>query len=283
MKTSMNLLLWSTHITEDDFATIEGIKATGYDGVEVPVFEGDPDHFAKIGKHLEGLGLGCSVVTVATEEANPISEDGAVREKAAEHIKWALDCGKACGADLLCGPFHQPLGVFSGDGPTDDEKKRAAEVHRKAAEYAASLGMKLAIEFLNRFECYFLTTMADAAAHVRRVNHPAFGTMYDTFHANIEEKDGPAALRAAKDEVIHFHVSENDRGTPGAGHVPFLETFQVLRQIGYDGWMTIEAFGRALPDLAAATKVWRDFFPSRENVYKEGFTFMKQTWDKAGS
>jgi D-psicose/D-tagatose/L-ribulose 3-epimerase len=51
-----------------------------------------------------------------------------------------------------------------------------------------------------------------------------------------------------------------------------------LKQIKYDGWLTIEAFGRALPDLAAATKIWRDLFPNPEEVYTKGLKFMKQMW-----
>jgi D-psicose/D-tagatose/L-ribulose 3-epimerase len=125
-------------------------------------------------------------VTVATPEANPISEDAALRTAAVDHLKWALDCSAACGSDLICGPFHQPLGVFSGEPPTDVEKERAAEVHRQVAEYGQSVGVKVAIEYLNRFECYFINTLADAVAHVDRVGHDNFGTMYDTFHANIE-------------------------------------------------------------------------------------------------
>jgi D-psicose/D-tagatose/L-ribulose 3-epimerase len=99
--------------------------------------------------------------------------------------------------------------------------------------------------------------------------------MYDTFHANIEEKDPVAAYRDNVEHIVHFHVSENDRGTPGKGHVPWKETFAAVKESGYDSWLTIEAFGRALPDLAAATRVWRDFFPTREEVYEEGIRFIK--------
>lgn len=275
MKFGMNLLLWSTHITEDQFHLLDTMKAAGFDGVEFPVFEGDVKHFTKMGKALKKLKLGATSVTVMTPEANCISPDKAIRAAALDRFKWALDCSAAAGSEILCGPTHQALGVFSGNPPTKDERKWAAEVHRKAAEHAKSVGMRIAIEHLNRFECYFLTTMADAAEYVRQVGHPNFGTMYDTFHANIEEKDGPAQLRAAKKEVIHIHISENDRGVPGTGHVPWIETFRAINEIKYDGWLTIEAFGRALPALAAATKVWRDFFSKKEDVYEKGIAFMK--------
>lgn len=275
MKFGFNLLLWSTHVTEDQFHLFDTLKAAGYDGVEIPVFEGDEKHFAKIGKALKRLGLGCTSVTVATPEANPSSPDKLVRAAGLDRIKWALDCSAAAGSEILCGPYHQPLGVFSGDPPTKQERSWAAEVHRKAADHARKNKMRMAIEYLNRFECYFLTTLADAAAYVKQVGHPAFGTMYDTFHANIEEKDGPGELRRNAKAVFHIHISENDRGTPGTGHVPWVDTFRTIKEIGYDGWLTIEAFGRALPALAAATKVWRDFFKTKEEVYTKGLAFMK--------
>src|SRR5262249_29504681 len=171
------------------------------------------------------------------------------------------------GGEIMAGPYHSPLGVFSGTGPTADEKKRAAEVLRAAAEHAQQNKVMLAIEYLNRFECYFLTTAADARALVQAVNHPHFPTLYDTFPANIQEKDPTSAIRGLAGHFVHVHISESDRGTPGTGMVHWDETFRALRGVNYDGWLTIEAFGRALPDLAAATKVWRDLFPSAEEVY----------------
>jgi D-psicose/D-tagatose/L-ribulose 3-epimerase len=278
MKTGMNLLLWTTHVTADHFPILEKLKKAGYDGVEIPIFEGDTAHFQKLRKQLDNLGLGCTAVTVVNEAANPISEDAAVREAAVERIKWVIDMTAALGGEVLAGPFHSPLAVFSGHPPTEDEKKRAADVLRQAAEHAATVNVKLAIEYLNRFECYFLTTAADARALVDRVNHPSFRTMYDTFHANIEEKNVGTAIATLGDRMVHVHISECDRGTPGTGMVHWDETFRALRKAKYDGWLTIEAFGRALPALAAATRVWRDLFPSAEELYTQGLRFVKEKW-----
>ena len=162
--------------------------------------------------------------------------------------------------------------------PTEDEKSRAADVLRQAAEFAQGAKVKLCIEYLNRFECYFLTTAADAVALVRRVNHPNFRTMFDTFHAHIEEKSQAGAIKQVAPVLGHVHISENDRGTPGTGQVAWDEAFGALKAVGYDGWMVIEAFGRALPALAAATRVWRDLFPNAEQVYTQGLQFIRQKW-----
>ena len=282
MKIGMNLLLWGAHIRPEHYPTIAKIKKAGFDGVEIPIFEGDEAHFTALGEELRNQGLGCTAVTVAGPDTNPISEDASVRAKSVERLKWVLDMSAAVGAELIAGPYHSPLGVFTGQGPTDDEKRRAAETLRQGAEYAEEVGVRIAIEYLNRFETYFLTTAKDAAELVEAVDHPSFGMMYDTFHANIEEKNGPAELARYKDHVIHIHISENDRGTPGTGHVQWEETFRTIKKIKYDGWLTIESFGRALPDLAAATRVWRDLFPSDVEVYTQGNKFIRKMLNAAG-
>lgn len=283
MKVGFNMLLWTTHVTDADLPMLGTLKKVGFDGVEIPIFGGEIAHFKKIGKAIKDNGLGCTSVTVIPDEAhNPISADAKNRKGAVEYLKWAIDCSAALGSDVLCGPFYQPLGVFTGAGPTEEEKKRAAEVHKKAADAAAASKVALGVEFLNRFECYFLNTMADAAAYVKRVNHPNVGVLYDTFHANIEEQDPVGAIKKHIGVINHVHISENDRGTPGKGHIDWAGTFKALRSGGYDKWLVIEAFGRALPDLAAATRVWRDFFPSRESVYTDGVKFVRKQWEKAG-
>lgn len=279
MKVGMNLLLWTAFVTEEHFPILEKIKKTGYDGVEIPLFDGDAEHYKNIKKELDNLGLGCTTVTVVNAETNPISPDASIRKAALDRIKWALDMTSVMGGDLLAGPYHSALGVFSGQPPTADERKRAVEVLTQAADHAQKVKVKIAIEYLNRFECYFLTNAMDAKNLVREINHPYFGTMYDTFHANIEEKNISQAIASMEDTYVHVHISENDRGTPGSGHVHWDETFKALRKAKYDGWLTIEAFGRALPDLAAATKIWRDMFPSPEDVYGNGFKFIKEKWE----
>lgn len=279
----MNLLLWTTHVTSELFPVLGKIKAAGFDGVEIPLFEGDANHYREIKKELDRQGLEATTVTVLSPETNPISSDPSIRRAAVERMKWVVDMNAILGSRLVCGPFHSPLAVFSGTGPTEDEKKYAADVLFQAAEYAKTCDVTLGIEYLNRFECYFLTTAADAKALVHRVNHSHFRTMYDTFHANIEEKHIPQAIESLADVLVHVHISENDRGTPGTGHVHWDDTFRTLRKIGYDRWLVIEAFGRALPALAAATKVWRDLFPSYDEVYTKGYSFIRDMWHKYGN
>jgi D-psicose/D-tagatose/L-ribulose 3-epimerase len=271
MKLGLNLLLWTTHVVDEHIGLFDRLKAIGYDGVEIPLFEGDVAHFARIGAKIKDAGLESTAITVMPSGRNCVSSDAKLRETALDHMKWATDCAATLGAKLLCGPFHQPLGEFTGKGPTPSEKSFCAEVHKQAARYAAKAGVALSVEPLNRFECYFLNTASDAVALVKQVDEPNYGYLYDTFHAHIEEKSQPAAVRLAGSSINHVHISENDRGTPGSGQVNFPAVFAALRNAGYDGWLTIEAFGQALPDLAAATKVWRPLFDDYKDVYEIGF------------
>ena len=276
MKYGFNLLLWTGHVTDEHLPILKVLKKAGYDGVELPLFEGNPDHYARLGEHLQKLELGVTTVSVLGQGHNALSPDKAERKAAVGRAKWAVDCTAALGANILAGPMHSELGYFSGTGATSLERKHGLSFHRAVGDYAAKKNVRLAVEALNRFECYFLNTMAQLSDYLDEVDHPHIKAMYDTFHANIEEKDPVAAIKTIKRHLIHVHISENDRGTPGKGQVPWDTTYKALKAAKYDGWMTIEAFGRAIPALAAATWVWRDFFPNKEEVYKFGLKHMSK-------
>jgi D-psicose/D-tagatose/L-ribulose 3-epimerase len=277
MKTGMNLLLWTTEVTAEHDRLLDQIKEMGFDSVEVPIFNvEDRAPYERLGKRLQSLGLGATAVTVMSPDANPISPDPVIRDAAVAYLDKVLDRAAAFGCEILCGPIHSAIGHFSGQGPTEDEFKAGVETMGRAAEKAQGHGIRLGIEYLNRFEIYFLTTAAQASRFVRAVNHPYLKMMYDSFHAHIEEKDQAQAILSCKDETVHVHVSENDRGVPGTGQVDWDSFFSGLKQSGYDGYLTIEAFGRALPALAAATRVWRDLFPDALGLCRDGLAFIKQ-------
>ena len=175
----------------------------------------------------------------------------------------------------MIGPFTQPLGQFSGKGPTDRQLDRLATAHRAMADHAGDR-LTLSVEPLNRFECYALNTATQAAALVSQVDRPNYGWLYDTFHANIEERDPTGAITAHRPNYIH--ISENDRGIPGRGHIDFAQVFTALKTIGHEGWITVESFGQSLPDLAAATCIWRPLFDSEAEVYQESFRLIRRYW-----
>lgn len=278
MKTGMNLLLWTDHVTEAQDGVLESLKEIGFDSVEVPIFKTDDlMPYKRLGDRLRSLGLSATAVTVmGGPEINPISPDPKAREAAVAYLDRVMECGQQFGCEILCGPLHSTIGLFSGRGPTEAEFQHGVETIQRASEKAQARGIRLAVEALNRFECYFLTTAAQAEAFIRAVNHPYCRMMFDSFHANIEEKDQASAIRSSAEETIHVHVSENDRGVPGTGQVAWDSFFDGLRQTNYDGYLTIEAFGTALPALAAATRVWRPLFPDALDLCRDGLAFIKK-------
>jgi D-psicose/D-tagatose/L-ribulose 3-epimerase len=278
----MNLLLWTADMHDGMLPVLEKLKKLGYDGVEVPIFDLNPEKFAQWGKRLDDLGLARTAVTVRTAADNPINPDAKVRAAGVANNKIVLDCCQAAGCTMLVGPYHSALGEFSGKGPTPDEWKWGVDSMRQVAEHAGKVGVMLGVEYLNRFECYFLNSAADLVRFCREVNHPNCRMIYDTFHANIEEKNIPQAIRACAEYTVHVHISENDRGTPGQGHVHWDETFDTLKATGYNGWLMVEAFGLALPELAAATKIWRRMYESEEQLARDALAFMKAQTAKRG-
>ena len=283
MKIGFCMFLWTTHVTEKHRRLLKDIKATGYDGVEIPIFEGTPDDYARLGEMLDGIGLERTAVSAMGDPAMNLIGDAGQRRAGIAYMKRTIDCASALGAPYLSGPLHSALGHFSGSGPTNAERKRSVASQRAIGEHAAKRNVTIGLEALNRFECYLVNTMADLSAHIDEIGHPNIKAMYDTFHANIEEADPIGAYTDNVRNIVHVHISENDRGVPGRGNIPWKKTFKAIRDSGYDGWLTIESFGRGLKDLAAATKVWRDFAESPEAVYREGYEHIRKGWKRAGA
>lgn len=284
MQVGVNLLCLTGFIEAEHLGWIRRVAELGYDGVEIPVLRGAPEHYAWLGRELDAIGLRRTTTSVIPSVlANPVSSDPEIRRAGCEHLDWALDCAIALGAESIGGPLHAPIGYFTGSGPVETELQYGAEAHQALAERARANGLYLSLEPLNRFETYFINTMAQARAYADRVDHPAFRIMYDTFHANIEEQDQQRAIATLGNAMGVLHVSENDRGIPGRGHIDFHKVFTAARRNGYDGWVTLEAFGAGLPELAAATRVWRPLFPDFETLFAESIQFIRQTWEDAGT
>ena len=266
----MNLLLFGTEIGENLYPVLEQIKEIGYDGVEVPIFNTNPEYWFGFRKKLDELGLERLAVTINGPDHNFINANPIHRKNALDRNALALDCAMILGSEMLMGPFHSALGVFTGQKATLEEKEWARENLWEMAEYADSLGITLGLEYLNRFESYLVSSADELLDLVNYVNHPACKIMFDTFHANIEEKSMPEAIRKIGDKLIHVQLSENDRGTLGQGHIQFEEIINALESINYKGVLSVEAFSEKL----AAANIWRRMFESEEQLMKDSFVFL---------
>ena len=276
MKYGINLYLWADDMHDGLMPVLEKLKKMGYDGVEVPIFDLDLAKWRLWAKRLDDLGLERTANTVIAPEHNPLSADPKIRDAAYQHMRGVVDACAAVGSSILCGPHQVALGVFTGKGATEEEWKRSVDHLRRVSEYASGQGVVLAEEVVNRFELYHVNTLDQGVRLVDEVGHPNCRIHLDTFHAHIEEKNTADAIRRAGSRIAHVHISENDRGVPGSGSVAWDATFGALGDIHYDGWLTVEAFGNFLPNLAAATKIWRPLFDSEEQLAADALKFLTE-------
>lgn len=275
IKIGFNILAWTADVSEKALPLADRLKQIGYDGVECFIGSPDEQAYRRFGDHAVSLGLETTAVTVVDKDTNPADSSAVVRQKALDRIKWVIDRTHAMHAKVLCGPFHSAHASFSRQAPAEDEYKRSAEVLRAAGEYAAQADITLALEALNRFECYLCNTMEQLHHLVTLANHPHVKAMFDTHHANIEEKKLSTAIATIAPVLHHVHISENDRGTPGEGHVPWDDSYAALAKGKYQGWLTIEAFSRNDPDFANAINVWREYSQPWD-IAKKGYQFIDE-------
>jgi len=276
VKLGLNVFLWSGQTDENLFPILEKLKKLGYDGAELPFFHTQENVYRKVRDKMEALGLRATGCTVCMNDKNLISDSAEVRAAGVQHLKDMLRMCSIAGAEVLCGPVAPPLGTLVGRGRTQEEWSHAVEGLREVGRYAEEVGVTVAVECINRFETYFVNTVADLKKLVVEVDQPRIRMMFDTFHANIEEKDTYKALKSCGKYLAHVHISENDRGIPGTGQIPWKEVKKALRELKYKGWTTIESFGQAVPEIAAAAAIWRPLFKDNDEVAKKGIKFLKQ-------
>ncbi len=278
MKLSINMLLWAANLDDGHLPLLPKLKAMGFDGVEVPVSGFDMAFYKRLSSALKNEGLECTMsMALPATGASFISENPAEKRGALDFMRKLFDVADIIGAGTIMGPFYQPLGVFSGKGPSEAEKARCLEGHAELAKIAEERKIVLALEVLNRFECYMFNTISQGAEHVEKISSPSLKLAYDTFHANIEEKDQLATVEKYFTHIAHVHVSENDRGIVGSGHVPIAQVMERLHSLGYGGWFTVEMFGNPLSALAATTCCWRPYFADALQACEDCARFLKET------
>lgn len=280
MKFGINTLLWTASFDRSHLDLLPRIKEAGFDGVEIARFAFDGFPLADVRRALEENDLECvlcSALTGRTSLADPDTQAAAL-----DFLKQGIHTAAGLGAKMFVGPFCSPIGYLPGRRRTPDEWRRAIDGLRTLGPVLADAGVTLAVEPLNRFETFFLNTADDARRLADAVANPRVGVLLDTFHANIEEKSIGAAVELLGDRLVHVHACENDRGIPGTGHVEWTELFTALHKTNYEGWLVIESFGFAIPEIVAAACIWRDLASCPEAIAWEGLRFLQSANGNGG-
>jgi sugar phosphate isomerase/epimerase len=218
------------------------IADAGCDGVEIA---GEPDRWSAtevrrmLGRsHLAALALtaSCKVPDTRRDLAHP---DPAVRDDALAYLRdciaWAADIGVPVVQMLPSGETRlAPIAT------RDEEWRWSIQGVRAAAHDAERRGVRIAIEPLNRYEAYLVTTVDHALAYVHDVGSPSVGMTVDVFHAGIEDRSPADAIRAAGSRLFHLHVADSNRRGLGLGHLDLTALAEALRDVDYRGSIVLE-------------------------------------------
>jgi D-psicose/D-tagatose/L-ribulose 3-epimerase len=281
MKFGINTLLFAGTFTDADASLFPMFKEVGFDGVEIALEnKGDIDY----GRTLESLqanGLVCSSICGLYGPDRDLRSDNPQHVRGSiEYTKDCIDAGVALGGKLVVGPIYSAVG--RAEMVPEEERPRQWQMVVKGLKelcaYAQDRGVYLALEPLNRFETDFLNVCADAVRLIEEVGSPVLKIHLDTFHMNVEEKSSPDAIRRAGKLLHMLHASENDRGAPGTGQVPWREVAAAVREIGYDGWVVVESFTPEVKVIAKAASIWRQTEKDGRTLAEKGLEFLKKTF-----
>lgn len=234
---------WARHFGPDRLKILAPLHEHGLRGFEVPMFDPNMIDAEPLRREMEKRELECTVCAILPANVNPISPDAGVRARAVEHLKDCIRKTAELGSRLLCGPLYAPIGYLQDRRRTAEEWEWAVTCFQPLGEVLEKHHVDLAIEPVNRSETFFLRKASEAAQLCDRIHHPRIGVTLDTFHANIEEKTIRGAVGDCRTQLKHIHVSENDRGRLGSGHVDFRGLIAELLATGYSGYLMIEGFG----------------------------------------
>lgn len=242
----------------------------GYTGIEFAPFTMGTDAYAISAEQRQTIKkqvADCGVETVGlhwllakTQGYYLTSPDRAVRETTGKYLaELANLCGDLGGNIMVLGsPLQRNLlpGVTHAQG-----MEYAAEVLKMAVPAFKSRGVTLAIEPLGPVEGDFLNTAALGVELAKMVDSENVKLHLDVKAMSTESTPIPQIIRECKDWVVHFHANDPNKLGPGMGEVKFEPIFAALKEIDYQGWVSVEVF---------------DYSPGVETICTESMSCMRK-------
>ena len=280
---AINTVLWTWPFTAEHFDLLKKIKDLGYDAVEFAIEDMSDTHLQKIGDEVKRFGLETIICGAFGPDRSIIDPDENIRKNGLKYIK---DLFKVCGAvnaKTIVGPTYS-VGIYDfilEPGGRKEAEKRFVESLKEIAPEAQNKNIRIAVEPLLRYESNFLNLGEDALRLIEQVDSPAVGLHLDPYHMNLEEASFAGPIKQAGNKLYHFHICENDRGTAGTGTINWDEIFTALKEINYEGYLSVEScdpdgLGPAISKLAA---VWRKYNGSTDEMAADSISFLKTRTD----
>ncbi|MBV9299197.1 MAG: sugar phosphate isomerase/epimerase [Verrucomicrobia bacterium] len=282
MKFGASTFIWVSPFSNATLDLADKVRQMGFDILEICIEDPQTIDPKGILKRLEKTGVEALICGAFGPDRDASSDDPAVRAQALDYLKKCIDFARELKSPVVAGPMYSAVGktrLLSKD-ERQKQSKLAVDSLRKASDYAGEHGVRLAIEPLNRFETDFINTVEQGLELLDQIANPNVGLLLDTFHMNIEEKNVAAAIRRAGSKIFHFHTCENDRGTPGTGHVEWSLVRDALEDVGYQGPVVIEAFNSEIKEIARAVALWRPLASSPDALAAEGLCFLRNLFSR---
>jgi D-psicose/D-tagatose/L-ribulose 3-epimerase len=228
------------------------IRQAGYSGIEIAPFTLaeypatlSPARRRECRDIMASEGLqyvGLHWLMVRPEGLHVTTPDAGLRRRSWQHIRHLIDLSAELGPDSIL-VFGSPKQRGTTGGISREEATRHfVDGLAAVAPHAAERGVTILMEALPLGQCDVVTTLDEAAALVRQIDHPAIRTMFDCHNAVDETEPHAALVERHYDLIRHIHVNELDGRYPSTGSYDFKPVFDVLRRREYGGWISLEVF-----------------------------------------
>lgn len=265
---AVNTWVWTSPLTDATLAPLaRKARSLGYEALELPlesIGDWDPTRTKDV---LDEAGLGAIVVGAMGPGRSLLARAGDVGTTQ-DYLRACIAAAETLGARVVAGPFYAPTGV-TWRMDADERAAVMRELRENLAalvEEAASAGIALAIEPLNRYETSVLNTVEQSLDALDPLLGPGLGLALDTYHLNIEEKKPDDAIRAAGAAIAHVQVCGSDRGAVGDDHTDWPAIIDALDDADYRGPLGLESFTGENATIAVAASVWRPLAPTQDDL-----------------
>lgn len=280
MNLGIHAYAWCSQWSNDTLHLIDKVSEMGLDFIEIPLMCLETFAAEAIKSRLESVGLKAVTSTVLLGDTDITSEDPQIRAKGVKYLHRCVEATHNIGANSFSGVIYsqhvKPM-------PKRPEKKLwdySAKSLRPVAQKAEELGIMIGLEPVNRYETCMINTCEQALQLKEMIGVDSVKIHLDTYHMNIEEKSFYSATKRAGNDLIHYHLCENDRGIPGTGLVNWDGIFKALAEIEYQGNAALESFVDCTDNMN--TWVWRQLASDGDTLLREGVEFIREKQKEYG-
>lgn len=224
----------------------------GYSAIEVHTRENANLNYEKILDTCNELGMRISAIVTGrlhNEEKVTLIDDDATKVKIAmDGLKKYIEIAQILETNIIIGWIR---GNLPDGNKADLYKKRLADNIKTLALYAVDKNVKIFIEAINRYEANYLNTGKEIMDFIEKYEIPNTFVHLDTFHMNIEEEDINNTIKYCGNSLGYIHFADSNRKYPGAGHLDFASIIKSLKDINYNGYISVECLRKPTGEEAA--------------------------------